>query len=201
MLKTEGKLHRRYKAGYEVWDEIWRTSETDNSPLPMRSAYTPDGSYIGDTRTAYRLCLLRGIAPEKRSEDHVVCSIGFCEREQKWFGWSHRALFGFGVGSQVVKGDCAYEPTDEADFRDDMIRFWDSEDHVETWAVEERGEDGELGVLTSWRYGGSVPNEQIRGTISGVFMPYPAKFGRGEWTAETLDDAKIMAEAFAEGVS
>ncbi len=37
-----------------------------------------------------------------------VDSIGFSEEEQKWYGWSHRAIYGFGVGSKVKKGDCAY---------------------------------------------------------------------------------------------
>ena len=36
-------------------------------------------------------------------------SIGFSEKEQKWYGWSHRAIYGFGVGSKVKKGDCGYK--------------------------------------------------------------------------------------------
>ena len=35
-------------------------------------------------------------------------SIGFSEKEQKWYGWSHRAIYGFGIGSKVKKGDCGY---------------------------------------------------------------------------------------------
>lgn len=35
-----------------------------------------------------------------------VCSIGFNEKEQKWYGWSHRAIFGFGIGSIVEEGSC-----------------------------------------------------------------------------------------------
>lgn len=34
-------------------------------------------------------------------------SIGFSEKEQKWYGWSHRAIYGFGVGHVVEDGDCA----------------------------------------------------------------------------------------------
>lgn len=36
-------------------------------------------------------------------------SIGFSEKEQKWYGWSHRAIYGFGIGSKVKKGDCGYK--------------------------------------------------------------------------------------------
>ena len=35
---------------------------------------------------------------------------------------------------------------------------------------------------------------------SGVFAPYPDDFGRGEWTAATMADARQMAGDFAEGV-
>ena len=40
---------------------------------------------------------------------HEVPQIGFSETEQKWYGWSHRAIYGFGIGSEVKKGDCGYE--------------------------------------------------------------------------------------------
>ena len=53
-----------------------------------------------------------GIKPEISptvacSEGGRVCTIGFCEREQKWYGWSHRAIYGFGIGDEVKEGDCA----------------------------------------------------------------------------------------------
>ena len=102
----------------------------------MKSAYTPEGWYIGLSKDAYRLCYVRGIKPELRTERHSVCSIGFCEKENKWYGWSHRAIYGFGIGSTCEKGDVHYAPR-----------------------------------------------------------------GRGEWAAETMEDAKQMAMDFAEGVS
>ena len=37
-------------------------------------------------------------------------NIGFCEKEQKWYGWSHRAIYGFGVGSKITKDSAAYKP-------------------------------------------------------------------------------------------
>ena len=48
----------------------------------------------------------RGIRPQLRTAESTVCSIGYCERERKWYGWSHRAIFGFRVGSVVKKGHC-----------------------------------------------------------------------------------------------
>ena len=61
---------------------------------------------IGDPKTAYFLIVKRGIKPEKISPDMNVCSVGFCETEQKWYGWSHRAIYGFGIGDVVTEGDC-----------------------------------------------------------------------------------------------
>jgi len=36
--------------------------------------------------------------------------VGFCEKEQKWYGWSHRAIYGFGIGSKITKDSAAYKP-------------------------------------------------------------------------------------------
>lgn len=65
--------------------------------------------------------------------EEKACGVGFSEKEQKWYGWSHRAIYGFGIGSKCKKGDAHYK-------------------------------------------------------------------GK-EWTAKTLEDAKKMAEDFAEAVS
>ena len=32
-------------------------------------------------------------------------TVGFSPTRKKWYGWSHRAVFGFGVGDVVKKGD------------------------------------------------------------------------------------------------
>lgn len=44
-----------------------------------------------------------GIVPQKASPSHTVCSIGFSEKEQKWYGWSHRRYYGFGIGYEVKR--------------------------------------------------------------------------------------------------
>lgn len=73
----------------------------------MTAAFSlKDGGYIGLEDDAKRL-EERGIVPELREPDHGTCSIGFCEKEQKWYGWSHRAMCGFGIGDVVKDGDCA----------------------------------------------------------------------------------------------
>jgi len=96
---------RKYRVGYEV-----RTEEVvmgDCPPVVMKSAYTvPAGDYVGDSKFAHRLIVQRGIMPEKADSSHNACSIGFCAKEQRWYGWSHRVMCGFGIGAVVEEGDC-----------------------------------------------------------------------------------------------
>ena len=197
-MNIEVLSSRNYAAGYVIRRELW--AHGDEDPTEMKVAYTPDGAYIGSTVDAFRLCKTRGIRPEKARPGHTTCSIGFCDKEQKWYGWSHRAIYGFGVGSEVKRGDCAYHPTDADDFLLDIVRFWTETDHLDTKG-EHTIEDGECGVYVSWTYSDTVPNEKIRGNVSGIFNPYPDIWGRGEWEAKTLEDARQMACDFAESVS
>ena len=38
-----------------------------------------------------------------------VACIGYSEREQKWYGWSHRAIFGFGIGYKADECSCCVD--------------------------------------------------------------------------------------------
>ena len=137
---------RKYKAGYEVREEVHRTDfeaivldegsgidkETQtvidyinsNPTVIVKSAYTPKGDYIGDKRTAHLLCSKYGIKPEKRTPSSKVCSIGFSEKDGKWYGWSHRAICGFKIGDVVKKGDC----TNSSGFTDEYLTEHPEED-------------------------------------------------------------------------
>ncbi len=142
-----------------------------------------------------------GIKPERIRPDDYSCCIGFSEKEQKWYGWSHRGIHGFAVGDQVEKGDCAYLAKDPNDYLDDMRRFYDDEDyHERTWAYH-GDKNGVLGVWIVWTYNHEVPNVDIRGTDNHHFSPYPKEWGKGAWTAQTLEDCKQMALDYYEGVS
>ncbi len=117
----KGKLIKtlNYKLGYQV-----RTYELDNAEYGgegvtvMRSAFTRAGGYIGDPKMARYLIIKKGIDPDtlqplgENEESNggwgrTVC-LGFNSEEQKWYGWSHRAIHGFAVGDEVKEGDvCA----------------------------------------------------------------------------------------------
>ncbi len=98
---------RKFKAGYELRREL---VEDMGNPFEMTSAYNLTGKYIGDSKWAYRLWHKWGIKPETIDPEDNVCSIGFSEKNQKWYGWSHRAIYGFGVGDEIHEGDCAASP-------------------------------------------------------------------------------------------
>jgi hypothetical protein len=51
---------------------------------------------------------------EKFKEKHGIVgghSVGFSEKEQKWYGWSHRAIVGFGVGDKIFEPDYGDDKT------------------------------------------------------------------------------------------
>jgi hypothetical protein len=170
--------------------------------LEWVAGYAPDGSYIGAEKDVRYLVEDLGIAPQLAHKGDKVCSIGWCEKDQKWYGWSHRAICGFGIDSIVRYGDCAYEaPNADAFGRSIMEFFCDSEWHENCNHRPSVDADGVQGVLVSATYNDRVPNEKLHSTVYSHFSPYPSKWGRGEWVAGDVNDAKEMAIAFANAVS
>jgi hypothetical protein len=108
-VKRLGIISERVcKAGYVKRRELVDGPGQGNDPMEWVMAYTPRGEFIGDVKTAYRLCVVRGIHPELRTPTDSVCSVGFSTKDGKWYGWSHRAIYGFMIGSKCKKGDCHY---------------------------------------------------------------------------------------------
>ena len=123
------------------------------SPNIMYSCMSKiDNGYIGTPEEAWKYFKYYGLSKiQKANPNHNVCSIGFNKKEQRWYGWSHRAISGFGIGDIVKKGDC----TNSSGFIREYLEKHPEED-----------------------------------------MSLPVGF-----KAETLEDAKRMAIAFAESVS
>ncbi len=110
----------KYKAGYHVrYYEFSDEAGLENGDtMMMRMAFTPRGFYLGDPKMARFLILKKGLDPltiQPLGNDSngnggfgLTAQIGFHNAEQKWYGWSHRAIHGFGVGDVVKEGDvCA----------------------------------------------------------------------------------------------
>lgn len=156
---------------------------------------------------------LQPVSPEGRG----TCAIGFNPETQEWFGWSHRATGSFRVGTEIKEGDIGFEPSNIEEFERSMIAFYDVGKTVEY------GPDGKVKRtrnLVGFEH--NVPSANARGPwtfmeVEDVYDPVdymkesprirkietetPTVWGRGAWKAETLDDAKEMARAFAEAIS
>lgn len=81
--------------------------DTDEG-VEMDVAYTFRGDYLGDKKDAEFLTRKKGIMPESRCKGGV-CSFGFSPKDGKWYGWSHRAIYGFEPGMEVTEGDCGFD--------------------------------------------------------------------------------------------
>jgi hypothetical protein len=194
MLIESSKTVRRFKTGYEIREELWKMFPEDE-PTLMRQAYTPTGDYIGDKKVAHMLCTKRGIKPEKSDPKHCVCSIGFCEKEQKWYGWSHRAIYGFGIGGKVKQGDCGFTPSNRKEHFEN-IKSWYMDDEMYK-NVEFKADGNKIIVcydIIQEKSGNAMHHEHTEALDLEAY-------GRGEWEAKTLEDAKQMAVDFAESVS
>lgn len=164
-----------------------------------------DGSYITHVglEDRFKFYLRFGITEQIQSippNGRTAC-IGYNPKEQKWYGWSHRAVYGFGVGSTCNKGDCHYIPDTKEHFIDSEVTFWHDDEYHDYTVAEEGEKDGVSGVFISWTYSNKTPNEKLRGEQGGVFISFPDNYGKGEWVAKNLADAKQMAIDFAQGVS
>lgn len=143
-----------------------------------------NGDYVGDYDTA-KMLMDKGIEPMLASPDHSVCSIGFCPEESKWYGWSHRAMNSFGIGSEVKFGDIAYGAPD-VNMHCKSVELFYSDMSGDTQVVPLSSNS--IKVTTKY---GDLTSERTE-----TFHK-----GKGEWMAESLDDAKHMATQFAESVS
>lgn len=235
---NEIKKTRYYrKRGYVLIDEL--VSSPGDSILLKTAYSLPDFYYIGESKIAYYLYNTYGVCDfydltgehrllkEKNNTEKVkdlllygdelipllekskVCSVGWSEQNQKWYGWSHRAIYGFGIGSVVKKGSAAFIPSTKEDFVDDLLNFWEINKNG-SWRIgdsfkerlldyKEIEKNGELGIQVKSEYQFFGRQKERDAEIQTQFEPYP-EWGKGEWTAQTLEDAKQMAIDFAQGV-
>jgi len=170
-----------------------------------------DGSYLTRVGMENELefLLKRGITEQIQDgygEPKTAC-IGFNPIEQKWYGWSHRAIFGFGIGSECKQGQIHFQPSNKEEFKQSCLNFWGDNEYSkgDEKIIFTKGKDhnGNVvdGVELTYTYNDKVPNKSLRNTQYKHFCPFPEKWGKGEWIAKTLDDAKQMAIDFAMDVA
>lgn len=91
----------------ELWRERWDDSKYGGTGMDMHVYTNRNGDHIDVKHRKRRPGLVRAIArlgidPEKASPDHCTCSIGKA-KDGKWYGWSHRAMCGFGKGDMIYQ--------------------------------------------------------------------------------------------------
>ena len=100
------KVRRRFKM-FDLVEEVWTYQAGGGGVLNMLVYRTKAGQYI-TCRTRKRPVLVKTIAkleitPELANKTHNVCSVGKSAVDGKWYGWSHRAMVGFGVGDKIFQ--------------------------------------------------------------------------------------------------
>jgi len=95
-------LFQRHYPGYFYCKELIEGRDHGCKDFEIVSCYSDyNGQYMGDARMARILCKKMGIRQVQLAGDGNCCSIGFNEGEKKWYGWSHRAVVGFGIGDML----------------------------------------------------------------------------------------------------
>ena len=157
-------------------------------PTYMLITYSKEGKYIDESVEFAGRLIKYPIDSEFQpaNPDNKVCSVAFSTSEQKWYGWSHRAIYGFGIGATCRKGDCHYNPDNFEEFR---YRENMGACHclIEDYQIDEG--TNKLLCLDNGRL------ECSEDTCPNYTQ------GSGEWTAQTLEDCKLMAITFAKSVS
>ena len=192
----------------------WLTKVANVSESDAGKVYTSkfDGSYITlvDMEDDVRFLAERGITEE------LTHGVGFSPKDGKWYGWSHRAIYGFKVGSTCKKGDCHYVADtpealidDRAEFFADISQECVDRHRAECQILPDRSGIRILHTPITLPVAASL--DELEDAIDGdatlkeetLFEDAVSiiKCGRGEWVAQTMEDAKQMAIDFNEGVS
>ena len=198
----------------EYLDKVAYIQDSENSltegTREYRSKY--DDSYITLVGMEDNINYLA----DREITERLTHGVGFSPKDKKWYGWSHRAIYGFEVGSTCKKGDCHYTASTPEELIDDRAEFFSSiskecadQTRAECQILEDRSGIRILTTPIKMQVAHSA-EELIDGIEGQIDLPeenvfedslYEIECGKGEWTAKTMEDAKQMAVDFNEGVS
>lgn len=100
--------------GFNVVEQVVQLGSEEGDTYTTTSIMSKTGDYAGEAKMMRKFLDKHGIAPEMRSEDCCVCTIGWSEKEQAWYGWSHRAYFCYGIGDRTFDGTHLIKTLEEA---------------------------------------------------------------------------------------
>lgn len=96
---------RRFKT-FVLNRERWKMTGED--PMELKVYRSHQGHLIEARHNDRRPGLVKVIAereiyPELAARGHGTCSVGKSAKDGKWYGWSHRAMVGFGIGDRIFE--------------------------------------------------------------------------------------------------
>lgn len=101
---------------YDVIEQVVQVGYEADATTVMTSIFNKQGDYAGAAEDMREIFDKHAIAPELKDEDSGVCCIGWSEREQRYYGWSHRAVHGY------AKGDASFDGSHFIEDRSDARR-------------------------------------------------------------------------------
>lgn len=140
-----------------------------------------DDSYITMVGMESRVKFLADLEITEELSDGV----GFSPKNNKWYGWSHMAIRGFSVGSFCSKCDPHYMTSNVDEAIETAIGFWKSPNRTNLKSSKPVNDE----IIISW----DIIDTSL-GQITSVH--HYLELGRGEWVAETMEDARQMAIDF-----
>lgn len=171
-----------------------------------------DGSYITLVGMEDKVKFLADL----EITEELTHGVGFSPKDGKWYGWSHRAIYGFQVGSTCEKGNCHYVAStpeelidDHADFFADISPECVAKKRAECQILDDRSGIRILTTPITLPMASNIDDliDAIEGDVQlpqeQIFTDnfYTIECGKGAWVAQTMEDAKQMAVDFNEGVS
>lgn len=99
---------------FDIVEEKVNFTDREEDAVIMVNAYTERNEYIDTVGNAFWKVIKYGITKFYLADPkNITCSIGFAPAKypeegdvDKWYGWSHRAIYGFKVGDVAKEGDC-----------------------------------------------------------------------------------------------
>lgn len=168
---------KELEKGIVVRNESW-ARKGEEVEVEIKQVYYND-LFIGGVELAIQLIIDNKIRHfEKRDNSSNICTIGYSEEKKKWFGWSHRGICGFGIGTKIGRNHNLYVASGKKDFLKTLRKKKHRFVKNPLFSVMDDGVD-----------------------VSGVFYKYPEKWGRGKFVVKDLQEAKELAKIFAKSVA
>ena len=112
-LKKQGcvfkETHQPYQKPDEFSTEIWTEHNEYVGLADLSPRHQSEINFIYMHRLTNLMSINRAKGLPLSETGCNAVSVGFNEKEQKWYGWTHRGYGAFGIGYEVIKGSiCDY---------------------------------------------------------------------------------------------